>query len=210
MKWLIAVIVIVGLLAVFGGYIVKIQKQLVNLDEMAQNAMSQIGVQQNSRWDALTQIAGLTREYSKHEYNALVDIIAKRQPIVRGSDAKVAQGQENLITEAMSHIMAVAEQYPELKASGLYSQTMADVKDYEENVRMSRMVYNDSITKYNRLTRQFPSNLVASMLGFKLRQYLDTPENKKDMPMLTNEANVKAPEKSQIEKDIEQAKQNNQ
>ncbi len=207
--WLILIIVIFVLIILCGGYIIKIQKQLVSLDEMAQNAKSQIGVQQNSRWDALTQIAGLTREYSKHEYDSLINIIAKRQPVSRDSDASTIQNQENLLTEAMTHIMAVAEQYPDLKASGLYSQTMADVNSYEENVRMSRMVYNDSITKYNRLVRQFPGSLVASMLNFKTRGYLETPEDKKDMPNLTN-MSAQQESKSQVELDIEQAKKNNQ
>ncbi|NLL63786.1 MAG: LemA family protein [Ruminococcaceae bacterium] len=173
--------VLVGLIA----WAIKVQQKLVNLDEMAQNALSQIGVQQNSRWDALIQIAGLTREYSEHEYKALSDIIAKRQPITRSSGAGEVNAQENLLTDAMSHIMAVVEQYPDLKAASLYSQTMGNVTEYEENVRMSRMVFNDSITKYNRLVRQFPSSIIASILKFKVKDYLDTPEEKTDMPNLT-------------------------
>ena len=78
----------------------------------------------------------------------------------------------------------MAESYPELKASSLYTKTMDSINDYENKVRMSRMVYNDSVTKLNRDVKMFPSSLVASMLNVHPREYLTVDENKKDMPDL--------------------------
>ena len=78
--------------------------------------------------------------------------------------------------------MAVAEQYPDLKANTMYIETMQGVKQYEENVRLARMTYNDTVTKFNRVVRQFPTSLVAGMLGFPVKDYLQTEEAKKDMP----------------------------
>ena len=76
--------------------------------------------------------------------------------------------------------MAIGEAYPQLKADGLFKETMDGVRDYEEKVRMSRMVYNDTATKYNRIIRQFPSSFVASMLGYRdLKEYLKVDDEKK-------------------------------
>jgi LemA protein len=78
----------------------------------------------------------------------------------------------------------VSERYPELKASEIYQSTMASMNEYEEKVRKSRMVYNDSVTKMNRMVRQFPSSLVAALLHFGLREYLEVEDKKKDYPQI--------------------------
>ena len=114
----------------------------------------------------------------------LTDIIAQRRPITAGSSAAEANAQENKIVEAMTHVMAVGEQYPQLKASENYAKTMDSVNTYENQVRLSRMVFNDSVTVFNRLVRQFPNNLVAGMLGFATREYLVENAGKESMPSM--------------------------
>jgi LemA protein len=73
----------------------------------------------------------------------------------------------------------VVEQYPELKASELYKKAQEGQAQYEENVRMSRMVYNDTATKMNRMVRQWPSSIVAQMLHFDVKDYLKVDDEKK-------------------------------
>ena len=90
--------------------------------------------------------------------------------------------------EVMSRLMAVQESYPELQASGLYKQTMDSIKEYEENVRMARMIYNDTATRFNRYVRQWPSSMVAGQQHFVVRDYLTTDsKEKKTMPTLFQE-----------------------
>jgi LemA protein len=85
----------------------------------------------------------------------------------------------------MGRLNVVFERYPELKASDLYKEAQLGMKQYEENVRMSRMVYNDTATKMNRMVRQWPSNIVASVLHFVEKEYLKVDdEQKKDYPNL--------------------------
>ena len=79
----------------------------------------------------------------------------------------------------MSRLMVVREAYPELKASGLFSNMQESVKEYEENVRFSRMVYNDTVTMMNRKVRSWPSSFIASLLHFEEREYLETDEEQK-------------------------------
>lgn len=178
------VVLIVAIIALVVLWFVSVQRNLVGKDEMCKNSLSQIGVQQASRWDALTALAEMTKSYSEYEYKTLKEVIAQRRPVTGASTAAEANAQENLITDALTHIMAVGEQYPDLKASETYVKTMDSINVYENQVRMSRMVYNDSVTNFNRLIRQFPSNIVAGMLGFATREYLVENVGKDTMPSM--------------------------
>ena len=177
-------LIIVAILALVIIWGISVQRTLVGQDEKCKNAMSQIGVQQSSRWDALTALAELTKSYNEHEYNTIKDVIAQRTLINSGSTAADADAQENMITQALGKIIAIAEQYPDLKANENYAKTMDSVNLYENQVRMSRMVYNDTVTVFNREVRQFPTNLIAKMLGFVEKDYLKVEAAKTDMPSM--------------------------
>ena len=163
-------------------WFVNCQRRLVQLDELCGNALSQIGVQQSSRWDALTALAQLTKSYSEHEYSTLMEVIGKRQAVGSGSTAAQADAQENMLTQAMGRIIAVGEAYPDLKAQATYTKTMDNVKEFETNVRYARMSFNDTVTKFNREVRMFPGSLAASMLHFRTRDYLQEEPGKTQMP----------------------------
>ena len=89
---------------------------------------------------------------------------------------------EAALNSALSRLIAVAEQYPELKANTSYQETMQSIKGYEENVRLSRMTFNDTVTRYNNEVRVFPASLVASLLGFPQREYLAEDTSKTEYP----------------------------
>ena len=178
---LLIILAVVALLII---WVISVQRTLVGQDEKCKNAMSQIGVQQTSRWDALTALAELTKSYNEHEYNTIKDVIAQRAVINGNSTAADADAQENMITQALGKIIAIAEQYPDLKANENYAKTMDSVNLYENQVRMSRMVYNDTVTVFNREVRQFPTNLVAKMLGFAEKDYLKVEAAKTEMPSM--------------------------
>ena len=181
---MLTTVIVIAVIVLIVLWIISAQRKLVNAEELTKNAMSQIGVQQSSRWDALTGLVELLKSYNEHEYNTLKDVIASRSVIGSNSTASEAQAQEDLITSVMSRISLVAEQYPNLKADAMYVKTMDSVNTYENQVRMSRMVYNDSVTRYNRLTRQIPDSIVASIFHFTEKEYLKEDASKKDMPSL--------------------------
>ena len=175
------IIIIVAIIAIVAFWFMGIQRKLVSSDELCQNSMSQIGVQQQSRWDAVSALVKLTKSYNEHEYNTLVDVIKQRKDITRTSAAADANAQEDVLVAVADKIRFVAEQYPELKADATYAKTMDSLNNYENQVRMSRMVFNDSVTKYNRIVRQFPDSIVASILKFTLREYLKEVESKREL-----------------------------
>ena len=178
------IIIVIAIVLLIALWLISAQRKLVNADELCKNALSQIGVQQNSRWDALTALAELTKGYSEHEYKTLMDVIGRRSAVGRNSSAADVQAQEENITAALRQINVVAEQYPDLKANETYIRTMDSVNTYENQVRLSRMTYNDSVTKMNRMVRQFPDSIAASIFHFSERDYLAEPSGKTEMPSM--------------------------
>ena len=178
------ILILAIVVAVVVMWFVSVQRKLVVMDENINNAMSQIGVQLSSRWDALTALLDLTKGYAEHEYNTISDTIKMRTSITSRSTASEVNAQENILTEAMGKIMAVAENYPDLKANENYIKTMDSVNAYEEMVRKSRLVYNDSVTKLNREIRMFPTSIAASLLRIDSRDYLEADDKKADMPSM--------------------------
>ena len=176
----IIVIVVVALLVL---WVIGVQNKLVKSDELCKNALKQINVQQISRYDALQALVKLTREYASYEADTLEKVIAQRQ-MVSSPNPSVADinANEAALKEIGTRLIAVAERYPDLKANENYKQTMASIEKYEENVRLSRMTFNDTVTKYNNQVRMFPGSLVAGMLGFAQREYLADEPSKKDYP----------------------------
>ncbi len=174
----IPIIVTVVVVAILLLYFVNTQRSLVNLDEMCKNALSQIEVQLNSRWDALLALAKMASQYSKHESETLINVIQQRRGESVNTPAAVNE-QQGALQQVMGRLIAIGEAYPDLKAADLFKETQTGVKDYEEKVRLSRMVYNDTATKMNRMVRQWPSSIVASMLHFEPKEYLKADEQQK-------------------------------
>jgi len=177
-------IIIIAILAILVLWVISVQRKLVKQEEICKNGLSQIGVQQASRWDALKALAELTKGYSDHEYKTITDAIAQRRPITAASTSADANAQENLFTQAMSALNMVVERYPELKANETFVKTMDSVNTYQNQVRMSQMVYNDAVTKFNQTIRQFPDSIVASLFHFVPREYLVENTGKEEMPSM--------------------------
>lgn len=177
-------LIILAVAAILVLWVISVQRKLVKQEEICKNGLSQIGVQQSNRWDALKALAELTKGYSDYEYKAITDTIAMRRPVTGASTGADADAQDKLFAQALSHLNVVVEKYPELKASENYAKTMDSVNMYTQQVRMSQMVYNDSVTNFNRIIRQFPDSIVASLFRFTQRDYLQVNEAKAEMPSM--------------------------
>jgi LemA protein len=168
---LIAIVAIIGLV-IF--WLISAQRKLLMLEENVSNAMSQIGVQLSSCLDVMTALLDLTKVYAKHESESLIETIKSRRSVITAeSTPNDVLGQEGVISEAWERIAMIAEQYPQLKAKQSYIKTMNAVETFENMLRTSRLIYNDSVTKLNREIRMFPVTLIAGMLGFQQGEYLE-------------------------------------
>ena len=176
--------IIIGvLIAILVIWAITVQRKLVVMDENINNAMSQIGVQLSSRFDALTALLDLTKGYAAHESQTLIDTIKSRRSVItaRSTPDDVLK-QEGVIAEALGRISMVTEQYPELKANENYIKCMNAVDNYEKMMRTSHLIYNDSVSKFNRELRMFPTSLLGRIFGFCQRNYMETTQEKIDMP----------------------------
>ena len=174
-------IVIIVLAVIVISYFISTQRSLVNLDELCKNALSQIEVQLNSRFDAVIALAKTAAKYAKHESETIIQTAQARggNSGVPATTAEAINQQSSLLGQLMGRLNVVFERYPELKASELYENAQKGQREYEEHVRMSRMVYNDTATKMNRMVRQWPSSIVASLLHFDIKDYLKIDDEKK-------------------------------
>lgn len=164
----IAIIIMIAL------WLMSTQRNLVFLDENINNAMTQIGVQLSSRFDALTALLDLTKSYSAHECEILIETIKSRRCAITANSAPDdVIRQERIISEALGRISIISEQYPELKVNQNYIKTIDAVQTFENMVRTSRLIYNDSVNKLNSNIRMFPVSIIAGVLGFSKRDYWD-------------------------------------
>lgn len=177
MGYIILIIVVLIVLAVVGVY-----NSLVRKNEMVANAMNQIGTQLQSRWDALNNLIDATRDYAKYESETLDKITKNRTGVNKNSSPADVSREENEFKSALNQFYAVAENYPDLKSSQVYKSTMDSINKYEDNVRHSRMIYNDTVTSFNRYIKSFPQNLFAGMFGYGEKDYFKNEEVSNQAP----------------------------
>lgn len=175
-------IIILIIIAVIAMWAISTYNNLVKEREMVRNSMGQIAAQIESRWDALSSLISATKKYSDHEAEVLENVTAQRSGISKNSNPNDVEKDDNIFSDAISKINVVAESYPDLKASSVYNTTMNKIDEYENNVRHSRMIYNDTVTKLNRAILTFPNSLVAGMFGFHQEEYFSSSESKQNMP----------------------------
>ena len=177
MGYIILIIVVLIVLAIVGVY-----NSLVRKNEMVANAMNQIGTQLQSRWDALNNLIDATKDYAKYESETLDKITKNRTGVNKNSSPADVSREENEFKSALNQFYAVAENYPDLKSSEVYKSTMDSINKYEDNVRHSRMIYNDTVTSFNRYIKSFPQNLFAGMFGYGEKDYFKNEEVSNQAP----------------------------
>jgi len=126
----------------------------------------------------------MAREYAKDvESKTIIEAVEARN-INRSANPSAGEINQNekMLADTMRSINVVVEKYPELKSMDLYTNAQKNYTQNEEQVRMSRMVFNDTVTKFNTACRMFPGNIVAGMLGFGAREYLEEDKSKTDIP----------------------------
>lgn len=178
----ILIIPLVIVLIVIAIVLITIYNNLIKTREMIYNAKGQIAAQIESRWDALTNLISATKEYSAHEKEVLENITKERTTATRNSSVQEMEKDDLSFQKALGQIHVVAENYPELKASDVYQNTMNQVDEYEDNVRHARMIYNDTVTRHNRNVQSFPVNLLAGPMGFTKEEYFSQTASKNDIP----------------------------
>ena len=169
---IIAVVVVVVLaFAVIGMY-----NSLVKLRVRVQNAWSDITVQLKRRVDLIPNLVETVKGYAAHEQGVFEEVTKARAAVVGANGVKETAAAENQFEGALKSLFAVAEAYPDLKASQNFSELQQELVDTEDKIQGARRFYNSGVTDLNTKIEQFPSNIIASMFGFKKFDFFELDE----------------------------------
>ncbi|MGE5828146.1 MAG: LemA family protein [Micromonosporaceae bacterium] len=177
MELVIGLICLVLVLAVVGGFFVATYNGLVRGRNAYRNAFAQIDVQLVRRHDLIPNLVETAKGYIKHERETLEAVTAARTAAVSAQAAATnaagepgamqqLAGAENVLTQALGRLFALAEAYPDLKANQNMMQLSEELTSTENRVAFARQSYNDSVMSYNNRREAFPGSLVAGMFGF--------------------------------------------
>jgi LemA protein len=178
--WLILGIVVLLVLA----YIVWTYNRLVSLSKRADAAWSDIDVQLKRRWDLVPALVETVKGYARHESSTLDHVAAARgQAVQAGSITDRATSEQNL-SAAVSRVFAIAEAYPDLKASRNFQELQKSLVEIENNVQYARRYYNAVVRDWNTMVGTIPSYLVAAAAGYGERPYFQLDESERMAPQV--------------------------
>jgi len=168
--------VIVGIAALIVLWAILTYNRMIALRNRIDNAWSQVDVQLRRRYDLIPNLVEAVKGYAAHERGTFEEVTKARQAAI---DARTVQDQaqaENMITQALRRLFAVAEAYPQLRASENFMQLQEELAGTEGKIAYARQFYNDSVLNYHNLIQSFPARIIAGMGGFGLRDYFEIEE----------------------------------
>ena len=163
--WIILAIVVVLVIAIIGMYNGLVQSKI-----KVDNAWSQIDVQLQRRFDLIPNFVETVKGYMNHEKETFEKIAALRTSWANTQSVAEKAELDNQLSTALKTIMAVSENYPELKANQNFSDLSEELRNTENKISFSRQFYNDTVTMYNTKLQVFPSNIIASMFNFTAKE----------------------------------------
>jgi LemA protein len=166
-------IIIVAIIAIALIWLVLTYNGLINLKNQVENSWSQIDVQLKRRYDLVPNLVETVKAYAKHEKETFTQVVEARNKITTAKTTKERVEAENILTGALKSIFALAEDYPKLQANQNFLMLQEELSGIESKVAFARQFYNDTVMNYNNAIQQFPTTLIAEMLGFKKREYFE-------------------------------------
>src|SRR5919201_4636140 len=150
--------------------------RLVSLRNRVDNGWSQIDVQLRRRYDLIPNLVESVKGYAAHEREVFEDVTNARTRAMDASSVPDQAQAENQITRGMRQLLAVAENYPELKANQNFLVLQEELTATESKIAYARQFYNDEVLRLNTLIGSFPSNVIAGMFGFRPREFFEIDE----------------------------------
>jgi len=169
----------VGFAVLFVLYLVGTYNGLVILRTRIKEAFSGIDVQLKRRADLIPNLVETVKGYAKHEKSVFENVTKARSALVKAETPQEKAEANNLLTDALKTLFAVAENYPQLKANENFRDLQRQLEDTEDKVAYSRQFYNSNVLEYNTKVQVFPSNIIANMMGFKQEQFFEAGEEER-------------------------------
>ena len=179
------VILVIILLAVVWF---SIYNSLVKLRTWAEGSFSQIDVQLQRRNDLIPNLVETVKGYASHEKGTLEAVTQARQQLINlpeNATPEMKNAMSNKLSGALSRLLVVAEQYPDLKANSNFQELQRTLEDTENKIATSRQLYNSAIQQYNEKVQTVPNNIVAGVHIFPVNPYLETPDAARQVPTVS-------------------------
>ena len=173
-------IILLVLIVAFVGYFIAIYNSMASLKVKIKEAWSQIDVQLKRRIDLIPNLVETVKGYAKHEKEVFENVTRARAALMGAQTPKDAGVADNMLTGALKSLFAVAEAYPELKASENFSKLQEELAHTEDKVAYSRQFYNSVVRDFNQKIVMFPSNLIAGILGFTQEEFFEAEEAERE------------------------------
>ncbi|MDD7211753.1 MAG: LemA family protein [Prevotella stercorea] len=187
-KGLIITIVVIVLVALWG---ISSYNRLVGMDENVSNKWANVETQYQRRSDLIPNLVNTVKGYAKHESQTLEAVMAARSQATQvkidpsnctPQQLAAYQKAQGDVTTALGKLLAITENYPDLKANQNFLELQSQLEGTENRINVARKDFNDSAKKYNTSLRRFPRNIIASMFGFEKRNYFEAEAGAEKAP----------------------------
>ena len=173
--YIIIAVVVVLLLSVLTTY-----NSFVKLNNRVEEAFSTMDVYLKKRWDLIPNIVETVKEYAKHEKSTLEEVINLRNSSYDKMNTNDKVEINNKLSQDISRLMAIAEAYPDLKANENFKDLSNQLVRIEEDIANARKYYNGTVRIFNNKVQMFPSNIIASIFGYKAKNMFKANENERE------------------------------
>jgi LemA protein len=178
--WLVVGIAILALLV--ATFLIVLYNRLVRLRNRAENSWAQVDVQLRRRYDLIPNLVETVKGYASHERATFEEVTKARTAAQQATTVPEQAQAENMLTAAIGRLFAVAEDYPELRASENFQQLQSQLEDTEQKIAVARQVYNDAVLTYDTALETVPTNIVGDMFNFEERAYFEIEEPIREAP----------------------------
>jgi LemA protein len=179
---LTVLIIVVAAAVVLGLAVLLIYNRMVSRRNAVDNSWAQIEAALQRRHDLIPNLVEAVKGYAKHEQKTFEDVTRARSTATAAKAPPTQAVAEDTLTAAVGRLMAVAEQYPELRATENFQQLQAQLSETEDQIQITRRVYNDTVQTYNTFIQIFPPSLVANAFNFEAREFFDAPKESEAAP----------------------------
>lgn len=176
---MIIALIIIAVLVILAAFCIRSYNNFVKLRNRIEESLAQLDVTLKKRFDLIPNLVETVKGYAAHEKETLEGVINARNSGLNASTLEDKDLQSKNLTSALSHLFAVAENYPELKANENFMSLQNSLMKIEDEILMCRKYYNAVVKHFNTATETFPSNIIASIFHFTRQTYLSVEESEK-------------------------------
>ncbi len=183
MSWVVVVIV-VAVVVFLLFVLVAMYNRLVRLRNRAENSWAQVDVQLRRRYDLVPNLVEAVKGYAAHERGVFEEVTKARTAAQQAQGVEQQAEAENMLTAAIGRLFAVAEAYPQLRATENFQQLQAQLSDIEQNLAIARQVYNDTVLSYDNALETVPTSVIAGIFNFRPRAYFEVEGAAREAPQV--------------------------